>query len=190
MILLQRAFIAVAVTVLTGIAAGSASAQGFGEAFTGLSTDSDQPIQIEADRLEVRDAEKIAIYKGNVRVLQGATVLKTAEMRVFYTGQAVGGGQGGAGGAAGAAPGSSIDRIEASGGVVVQSDTQTATGERAVFEMATDMITLTGNVVLTENDNVVRGERLVVNLKTKEARVEGGRVQTILAPSQAPGRPR
>ncbi|MYZ47638.1 LptA/OstA family protein [Propylenella binzhouense] len=172
--------------------ASTASAQGFGEAFTGLSTDSDQPIQIEADQLEVQDAKKLAIYRGNVRVLQGNTVLKTAELRVYYTGRPGGGAAQSASTSTpqGGPAGSSVERIEAYGGVVVQSDTQTATGNRAVFEMAKDTVTLIGNVVLTEADNVVRGERLVVNLKTKEAKVEGGRVQTILAPSRTEGQAR
>lgn len=173
---MTRSAILILAALLFTVAPRPAAAQGFGEAFTGLSADSDQPIQIEADRLEVRDQEKLAVYQGNVRVLQGETLLKTAELRVFYAGQAAGG-----------APGSSVERIEASGGVVVKSAEQTATGDRAVFEMATDIITLSGNVVLTEKDNVVRGERLTVNLKTKEARIEGGRVQTILSPTRVQG---
>jgi hypothetical protein len=36
---------------------------------------------------------------------------------------------------------------------------------------------------------VVRGERVVVNLTTKEGRVEGGRVQTLITPSAAKGAP-
>lgn len=148
-------------------------AQDLGEAFKGFSTDSDNPIQIEADRLEVRDQDKVAIYAGNVRVRQGETVLRTAQLRVFYTGNA-----------SGAAPGSSVSRIEARNRVVVQSGSQTATGNAAVLEMAADRITLTGNVVLTEGDNIVRGQKLVVDLKSRKARMEGDRVQTILAPGR------
>jgi lipopolysaccharide export system protein LptA len=150
-----------------------AGAQGFGEAFKGFSTESENPIQIEADRLEVRDKEKVAVYAGNVQVRQGETVLKTAQLRVFYTGEA-----------AGATPGSSVSRIEASNRVVVQSGSQTASGDKAVFEMASDRVTLTGNVVLTEGDNIVRGSKLVVDLKSRKARMEGDRVQTILTPGK------
>jgi len=48
--------------------------------------------------------------------------------------------------------------------------------------MTKDLITLSGNVVVSDADNVVRGDRLYVDLKTKEARIEGGRVQTIFRP--------
>jgi lipopolysaccharide export system protein LptA len=33
---------------------------------------------------------------------------------------------------------------------------------------------------------VVRGERLIVNLQTKQGRMEGGRVQTLITPSGGP----
>ncbi|MCF1504962.1 organic solvent tolerance protein OstA [Afifella sp. H1R] len=180
--------------------AATAQAQDFGETFSGFSSSSNDPILVEADRLEVRDNDKVAIYSGNVKVRQAETVLETAKLTVHYSGnpsESLNGGgngankgeSGGNGGKAAsnasATPGSSITRIEAEGGVLVTSDNRTATGDRADFEMATDMVTLYGNVVLTEDDNVLRGEKLVVNLKTKQAQMQGGRVQTILAPGSS-----
>jgi lipopolysaccharide export system protein LptA len=170
---LRRMVLAMAVLFCGALIAGGAGAQGFGEAFKGFSAESEDPIQIEADRLEVREKDKVAVYSGNVRVRQGETVLKTAQLRVFYTGEA-----------AGATPGSSVSRIEASNRVVVQSGSQTASGDSAVFEMAADRVTLTGNVVLTEGENIVRGQKLVVDLKSRKARMEGDRVQTILTPKR------
>jgi lipopolysaccharide export system protein LptA len=172
---MTRARLCAGLLALGCFAAGcqSAAGQGFGEAFSGFSTESDQPIQIEADRLEVHDEEKLAVYKGNVSVRQGETLLKTTELRVHYSGEG-----------GGTAPGAAVERIEASGKVLVQSGDQTASGDQAVFEMASDTVTLSGDVVLTEGDNIMRGERLVVNLRTKEARIEGGRVQTILTPGR------
>jgi lipopolysaccharide export system protein LptA len=151
----------------------SAPAQDFGAAFAGFDTGSEEPIQIEADRLEVRDPEKLAIYTGNVKVRQGETLLEAPELRVFYTGEATVEGP----------PGSKVSRIEAGPSVTVSSSDQTASGSRAVLDMAQDLITMSGNVVLTQGPNVVRGERLVVNLKTKQGRMEGGRVQTLITPS-------
>ena len=164
------ALTALAILALLPLAAG---AQDFGAAFAGFDTGSDEPIQIEADRLEVRDPEKLAIYSGNVKVRQGETLLEAPELRVFYTGEATAQG----------APGSKVARIEASPSVTVSSDDQTASGSRAVLDMAQDLITMSGNVVLTQGPNVVRGERLVVNLRTKQGRMEGGRVQTLITPS-------
>lgn len=157
-----------------GAAYGTAAAQDFGAAFQGLSSDSDQPIQIESDRLEIRDTDKIAVYSGNVRVQQGITTLTTTELQVHYTGDAANG-----------APGSTVDRIDAGPPVVVKAEDRTATGDHAIFEMTRDMVTMTGNVVLTQGQNVVHGERLVVNLKSRQAHMEGGRVQTVITPRAA-----
>jgi lipopolysaccharide export system protein LptA len=66
---------------------------------------------------------------------------------------------------------------------VVTSKDQTAAGERAVLDMTQDTITMSGNVVLTQGVNIVRGERLIVNLKSRQGRMEGGRVQTLITPS-------
>ena len=151
-----------------------AQAQDFGAAFAGFDTGSNEPIQIEADKLEVRDPEKLAIYTGNVKVRQGVTLLEAPELRVFYTGE--GDGEQGA-------PGSKVSRIEAGPTVTVSNEDQTASGSRAILDMEQDMITMTGSVVLTQGPNIVRGERLVVNLKTKLGSMEGGRVQTLITPS-------
>jgi lipopolysaccharide export system protein LptA len=125
----------------------------------------------------VRDAEKVAIYSGHVRVRQGDTILEAPELRVFYAGPAAPNGT----------AGSSVTRIEAGPGVSVRSGDQTATGDRAVLDMAKDLVTLEGNVLLTQGTNVVRGDRVVVNLATKQGRVEGGRVQTLITPAGAAG---
>lgn len=159
---------ALAITLCSG-----ARAQDFAAAFADFDTGSSDPIQIEADKLEVRDAEKVAVYSGNVRVRQGDTILEAPELRVFYAGQAAPTG----------AAGSSVTRIEAGPGVSVRSGDQTATGDRAVLDMAKDLVTLEGNVILTQGTNVVRGDRVVVNLATKQGRVEGGRVQTLITPT-------
>lgn len=163
---------------LVALTSGGAGAQDFGAAFSGFDTGSGDPIQIEADRLEVRNEEKLAVYTGNVRVRQGITLLQAPALRVFYSGQATADG----------APGSEVSRIEAGPDVQVRSQDQTASGDRVVLDMSKDLVTVTGNVVLTQGPNVVRGERLVVDLKSKLGRMEGGRVQTLITPTG--GQPR
>ena len=169
----MRLCLSAAAAVLAMALLDGAHAQDFGAAFAGFDTGSDEPIQIEADRLEVRDPEKLAIYTGNVKVRQGETLLEAPELRVFYTGEPTAQG----------APGSQVSRIEAGPSVTVSSADQTASGRNVVLDMAQDLISMTGNVVLTQGPNVVRGERLVVNLRTKQGRMEGGRVQTLITPS-------
>lgn len=160
-----------------------AAAQEATGAMSGFSMDSDEPVRIESDELEVNDREQIAIFSGSVVVEQGDTVMRTPRLQVHYTGSAGTDASGEGGGAA-----QSISRLEAHGGVVVETREQKASGEWAVFEMATQEITLGGDVVLTQGDNVLRGTSLVVNLETGSSRLlsdgqsGGGRVQGLFIP--------
>ena len=51
---------------------------------SGLKMSGDQPIQIESDKLEVREADSVAVFSGNVSVVQGPTLLKAGKMTVYY----------------------------------------------------------------------------------------------------------
>ena len=50
----------------------------------GLSTDSQQDIQIEADMAEMDDVSKITIYRGNVIVTQGSIKMTGDTMTVYF----------------------------------------------------------------------------------------------------------
>jgi lipopolysaccharide export system protein LptA len=155
---------------------------GVPNALQGFATNKDQPVQIEAASLEVRDKDKMAVFIGNVVVTQGDTVMKCKELRVFYAPQdSKDGGKPNAatsGTMKAAKPGpggrQGISRLEALGGVIVTTKDQTATGAKGVFEMKTNTITLSGGVVITQGSNVLKGERLVVDLTTSFAKVEAG----------------
>ncbi|HEX3210846.1 MAG TPA: LptA/OstA family protein [Geminicoccaceae bacterium] len=70
-----------------------------------------------------------------------------------------------------AAGNGSIRRIEAEGNVFLSSPSQTAQGERGVYDVASDQVTLNGSVVLTQGDDVIRGDRLEVDLTSGHSRV-------------------
>lgn len=154
----------------------SASAQGLADTFTGFSTSSDQPIDIEADNLEVDDAVNTAIFRGNVKVKQGEMTLVTAVLTVTYTEGEDGGNQ-------------EISRMEASGSVVANSAGNSVTGDWASFEMATRIIVFGGNVVVSQGENVLSGDRLLVDLNTNTTQLESfsrdERVQGSFVPKQA-----
>jgi lipopolysaccharide export system protein LptA len=168
--------------------------------------DKDQPVQIEAASLEVRDKNKMATFSGDVQVVQGDTTMKCQKLVVFY-GQEVGIAQAGAQGGApapdakpaptSALPGpkgaQNIRRIEARGGVTVITKDQNASGDLGVYDLIAKTITLTGNVVVSQGQNVIHGERVVVDTVTGNARVEsnnqgGGatpsRVRALIQPNQ------
>lgn len=54
-----------------------------------LSTDRDQPMSIEADRVELNDSEGISVYRGNVKVTQGTLELTGDTMTVHNKGNKV-----------------------------------------------------------------------------------------------------
>jgi lipopolysaccharide export system protein LptA len=141
----------------------------------------DQPVQIDAASLEVRDKSKVATFSGNVQVVQGDTTMKCQKLVVFY-GEEVGIAQQAGGEAkpapkpAGDAPKSAqnIRRIEARGGVTVVTKDQNASGDLGVYDLIQKTITLTGNVVVSQGQNVIHGERVVVDTVSGNARVESG----------------
>lgn len=148
------------------------------------------PITIDADRLEVRDREKRAIFSGNVVAKRGEMTMRSTSMIVFYEGdQPAGQAQ-----PRGATPGSQeqqIRRIEMTGPVFFCQRDQAARGDRAIYERASETLVMTGNVVLTSGQNVVTGPRLVVNIRTNQAQVErdpaqpNERVRSLIVPSEA-----
>ena len=58
-------------------------AQSAGGAFKGIGNNND-PIQIEADKLEIIDDENTALLTGNVSVVQGETLMQATRIKVFY----------------------------------------------------------------------------------------------------------
>ncbi|WP_207834227.1 LptA/OstA family protein [Bradyrhizobium quebecense] len=201
--------IAIAAFLLTLFAAGAASAQGsmsgVPNAMQGFSQNRDQPIQIEAASLEMRDKKKEATFAGNVKVVQGDTTMTSKVLVVFYEDKSTQAPAPAAGGTKAAAapksapmqsatpgPGgaSSIKRLEAKGNVVVTQKDQVVTGETAIFDTKTNLITMLGGgggqVVLTQCQNVLRGDRLLVDMTTGVSRVESdsGKVQGLFIQSQ------
>jgi lipopolysaccharide export system protein LptA len=174
---------------------------GVPNAMQGFTQNRDQPIQIEAASLEMRDKKKEATFSGNVKVVQGDTTMTSKTLVVFYESSQQGSGTPPAqpanakGAKAAPAPmqaatpgpggASSIKRLEAKGNVVVTQKDQVVTGETAVFDTKSNLITMLGGVVLTQCKNVLRGDRLFVDMTTGVSRVESdsGKVQGLFAQS-------
>jgi lipopolysaccharide export system protein LptA len=161
--------------------------------------DTDQPVQIEAATLEVRDKSKMATFSGNVSVVQGDTKMKCQSLVVFY-GAEIGIAENSSAPATKTSTGGlpnnaqNIRRIEARGGVTVITKDQNASGDLGVYDLKAKTITLTGNVTVSQGQNVIRGERVVVDTATGNARVESsgagagtpaaGRVRALILPNK------
>jgi len=193
---------AFALAVIAASDAGAQSAvQGVPNAMQGFSQNRDQPIQIEAASLEMRDKKKEATFAGNVKVVQGDTTMTSKILVVFYDSTTQQAATPAANSKAAAKPApiqsatpgpggsSSIKRLEAKGSVVVTQKDQVVTGETAVFDTRANLITMLGGVVLTQCKNVLRGDRLLVDMTTGVSRVESdnGKVQGLFIQSQGCG---
>lgn len=155
--------------------------------------DTSQPIEIEADSLEVLQNKRKAIFSGKVSAKQGGIVMRSGEMIVFY-----------------AMPednqkksqhnkpkaeANAINKIIARGEVIFSSAEETAQGDYALYDVANSLITLSGNVLLTKGQNVLKGNRLEYNMATGKSMITNqsasgesgkpqGRVRGVFIPNQ------
>ena len=154
---------AVGAMLATGIATTAAIAQEKQSSMSALKGhNSNAPIDLSADRLEVQDRADRAIFAGNVHVKQDELTLNTTRLTVAYSGgsQTSGGVQ--------------IRRLDAAGGVTVQSPSETAKGDFGIYDLDKKLITLIGAVQLNRGDNQLNGSRLVIDLDSGRAVIDGG----------------
>lgn len=124
---------------------------------------SNAPVDVSADRIEVQDRSDRAIFAGNVHAVQAELSLETPRLTVAYSG-----------GKSGPNQNVQIHRLDAAGGVVVKSPSETAKGDFGIYDLDRKLITLIGNVQLNREQNQVNGSRLVIDLESGRAVVDGG----------------
>ena len=116
------------------------------------------PVDVEANSIEVQDRADRAVFSGNVVARQAGLTMTAGRLTVAY---------------ARAGGGVDIDRLDASGGVFIRSDTETARGDFAVYDLNRRLITVVGNVELNQGGNRISGGRLVIDLDSGRAVVDG-----------------
>jgi lipopolysaccharide export system protein LptA len=141
-----------------------------------LQPDSNQPIEINADRLEVVQPEQKAIFSGNVMATQGNVKLTSERMIVFYRPAGQGGGESG------------VSRIEVIGNVEMHTPTEAASGDRGVYNVDNKQILVFGNVLLRRDKNVLKGERLEYNLVSGRSLLTAGDTGAPVSAEQGSGR--
>jgi lipopolysaccharide export system protein LptA len=120
------------------------------------------PVDVQADRIEVQDRADRAVFSGNVHAVQAEMTLDTPRLTVAYSNAQGPGGN------------PQIQRLDAAGGVVVKSPTESAKGDFGIYDLNRKLITLIGNVQLIQQQNQVNGARLVIDLNSGRAVVDGG----------------
>ncbi len=117
----------------------------------------DAPIAWGGDDLEITPGGFALI--GRAEITQGGNRLRAN--RVNLTTESGGG----------------VTKVEAVGDVFFVTPTQTARGDRAVYDLNTDEVVVTGEVILAQGENVVRGGRLTYNVRSETGRMAGAPTQ-------------
>ena len=164
-----------------------------------LAQNSDAPVDISADQLEVVNTQCLATYRGAAEALQDTARLRADVLKIYYkTRQAPTGPQtaaaqaAGATGAMGGKCDSQLDRMEATGTVYYVTPQQRVRGDSALYEASSNTIVISGDVIAIQGQNVLRGSRLVINVATNDAQMQSGgkgkagRVRTVIYPKQQP----
>ncbi len=141
----------------------------------GLGENHRQPIEINADSLEIKQEENLAIFTGNVQTTQGEILLLADKVSVEYFDDGN--------------EENAIKIINMSGNVFFSTPRETAEGENGIYDVENSIITLIGAVIITQGPNVLRGNRLSINLINGITTIEGepdseNRVRGLFIPNQ------
>jgi lipopolysaccharide export system protein LptA len=119
---------------------------------------SNQPVDYAADRIELQDRQNRVVLSGNVQITQGDLRLTAQRTTVAYTDDG----------------GLRIQRIDATGGVVVTRGSERASGAAGVYDFNRRVIILSGGVALRRGGDTLNGGRLTIDLNTGLSSVDGG----------------
>lgn len=137
-------------------------AQGTQVAFGALQQDTSLPVEVTAENLSVDQATGMAVFTGNVIAAQGEMRLSSKRLVVVYREATEG-----------------IERLEATGDVVLVSGPDAAESERADYSIDEGVIVMRGNVLLTQGPSALTADKMTVQLDSGTAQMTGS-VKTIL----------
>ena len=147
---LAAGFVAAGIAALAfGSTAGAQAIGGF---------NSNQPVDYAADRIELQDRQKRVVLSGDVQITQGDLRLTAGRTTVAYTDNGA----------------LRIQRIDATGGVVVTRGAERASGSAGVYDFNRRVIILSGGVALRRGGDTLNGGRLTIDLNTGLSSVDGG----------------
>ncbi len=149
-------------------------AQGMQTAFGASDQNTDAPIEVVADSLEVNDTANTAVFVGNVEIVQDKMRMIAPRVEVTYREDD----------AATPEVEDGIAKVLATGGVTMTSGEDAAEGETAEYNVESDYVILSGSVLLTQGRNVLSGNEARINLSDNTAQMTG-RVRTIINPGSS-----
>lgn len=148
--------------LFVAVAATTSEAQGTQVAFGALQQDTTLPVEVTAENLAVDQATGTAVFTGNVVAAQGEMRLSSKRLLVVYRENTQG-----------------IERLEATGDVVLVSGPDAAESESADYNIDDGTIVMRGNVLLTQGPSALTADQMTVQLDSGTAQMTGS-VKTIL----------
>jgi len=141
-------------------------AQGAGISLGVSDHNSNTPVEITSESLELDQGSGAALFTGNVIVAQGEIRMTCQHMRVEYGDGADG-------------TKNKIKVIRMSGGVTFVSGTEAAESSTAVYTLDDEMLVMSGNVLVTQGPTALSADKLIYDLQSGNGRMEGN-VKTVL----------
>lgn len=143
-----------------GLLAGGVAAFSFGSVagaqnISGFNTN--QPVQFNADRIELQDRQNRVVLSGGVQITQGDLRLNAERTTISYTDTGT----------------LTIQRLDATGNVVVTRGSERASGSAGVYDFNRKVIILSGGVNLRRGSDSLNGGRLVIDLNSGLSSVDG-----------------
>jgi len=130
------------------------------------------PVDVEANEMEIIDADKQAIFRGQVDAVRGDQHMKSDIMTVFYSDVKQPDGT----------SKSQATKLDATGNVTITTKKQVITGDWAKMDILANTLLVGGGVKLVEGKTTLRGEKLTVDLNTDRTLMSGGRVKGSFVP--------
>jgi lipopolysaccharide export system protein LptA len=175
-----------------GLLLGACALGVAGAAMAQLAPQSNAPVDITADQLDVQNQKCLAIYTGDAEALQDTSRLRANTINIYNKTLPPRSGAAQATGEPGSQNCGQLDRMEADGQVYYVTPSEVVKGDHAIYNAGDKTITVTGDVVVAQGKNVTAGTRLVINTDTGVAtmasnvtgRGKSGRVRTVVYPNQ------
>ena len=143
-----------------------------------LGTDREQPIEVEADSLEVHEQDNISIYQGNVKLVQGSLQIHSDRLVIHFNQQG------------------ELELMEMTGNPArfrqLDDDQLEMLGQAGQinFTESKDLLELRQNARFSHDGDVIESESITIN--TVDNRIQAGssnsdeRVKMLIKPKQTP----
>ncbi len=129
-------------------------------------------VNVEADEMEIIDADHKTIFRGNVVAKRPTDTIKADEMTVTSSEEKQPDGT----------MKTVTDGVDAKGNVTINTKNAVVTGDWAKFDVPHNQLVVGGQVQLTQGGAVLKGGRANIDLKTNHVQMSGGRVNGSFVP--------